>query len=251
MENDNLIHQGKSYREGGRLGDNVYFKIAPGIYLNGIAYTQNKNDLDSENGFFANNLIFTEELFNQSSAPTILSMDNGRLIFELTQKIETRKQELDRSVPPCEDNKNQTTIPLPTTTTVPPLTPKKLKPINIKKLDANPVVMNQPNKPLPVILPTKKGEVIATPVFTQDQLNQIFDPKRKLKLEVVWNQNTLTKHKEYGDEASSIFKKLSKSKLFALLFADLFEVNRSTLDALVAQYLNANEQLVVKIYFQR
>ena len=94
-----------SYRQGGKIGDAIFLKIAPGIYLSPAAYTQNKKHIQSY-GFYSNTLVFTEELFSQPVAPVIGSVpDHSNLLNELTQKNESRKQELDKSVPPCEEKK--------------------------------------------------------------------------------------------------------------------------------------------------
>ena len=55
---------------------------------------------------------FTDEFFEQATTPVIGSNPiQSNVINELTQKIEARKQELDRSVPPCEE-KNQWLKPI-------------------------------------------------------------------------------------------------------------------------------------------
>ena len=91
----------KSYRKGGISGDALFFKLATGIYLKSVAFTQNKKHIRNY-GFYSNTLVFTEEFFSQPVAPVIGSVpDHSNLVNDLTQKIESRKQELDKSVPPC------------------------------------------------------------------------------------------------------------------------------------------------------
>ncbi len=122
----------QSYRNyEGTVGDGIYFKIANGIYLIGGAAIKNKKNL-KKNGFYSNVLLFTNEFFGQSSTPIIgKSIDQTSLINQITQKIESRKQELDHSVPPCEDKKIPASIPIPTSSqTTSPVTREPLTTLN-------------------------------------------------------------------------------------------------------------------------
>ena len=100
-----------SYREGGTMGDMTFFKLSKGLYLMGAAKFQDKLKFEAR-GLYGNYIMFTDEFFEQATTPVIGSNPiQSNLINELTQKIEARKQELDRSVPPCEE-KNQWLKPI-------------------------------------------------------------------------------------------------------------------------------------------
>ncbi len=240
------IDDDKSYRVGGDLGDSMLFKIAPGVYLDGVAFTKNKEDMQ-EFGFYSNNLVFTEELFSQPSAPVISIIPvQSNLILELTQKIESRKQELDRSVPPCEENKIAVLIPAhlpsPTPTPIPTPAPTPVTAVNDLIVE------------IPSITPTTDDEVIPKPQMSTEQIEDLFNPNRPIMFEVVWNKDTLGDPKKFrsgGNERSKVFDELKSKKLFALMFADLYQVNRQALDQEASAHLKEGQQLTVKIYFQR
>ena len=200
--------------------------------------------------FYGNALVFSEEFFAQPNAPTISSKSlecfecrRSELVYELTKKTEARKLELDRSVPSCEEQTktNQlVSIPAPLPTPAPAPTPI--------------TVVNDLIVEIPSIKPTSDDEVIQKPQMSTEQIEDLFNPNRPIMFEVVWNKDTLGDPKKFrsgGNERAKVFDELKSKKLFALMFADLYQVNRQVLDQEASLHLKEGQQLTVKIYFQR
>lgn len=104
-------------------------------------------------------------------------------------------------------------------------------------------------------LPTKTEELLPTPVLTQEQLTELFfDPNRKVTFELTWNMNTKLDRSiavKQGKDQSVLFQDLATKKLFALMFADLYLMNRDELELQAEKYLKPGQKWVVQIYFQR
>jgi hypothetical protein len=92
-----------------------------------------------------------------------------------------------------------------------------------------------------------ENEALAKPILSSTAIQMIFDPSRRVRFSVIWNQNTF-------DPAATSFEeleKLAQHKIFALAFASLYLFDRDLLDRQASRVLKADEDFVIEIYFQR
>ncbi len=105
-----------------REGDDVYFKIADGVYLDSTAFTLERVEFLTD-GFFANSILFTDEAFKAKVPPVISVTQSDLDESNVLDQIKARKNTIISSILPCEEeqksnsskNNLQTTESIPST----------------------------------------------------------------------------------------------------------------------------------------
>lgn len=86
----------QSYRQGGMVGDSVFFKIAEGFFSSANGFIIDKASMKKD-GFFSNYLLFTPKFF-ESDFPEIAPTKELKLKrFEIERKIGERTEQIKKS----------------------------------------------------------------------------------------------------------------------------------------------------------
>lgn len=103
--------------------------------------------------------------------------------------------------------------------------------------------------------PAQKEGILTKPVFTQDQIDELFVNPENLTFNVIWDRGidrlSPTRDRIKGGPRSQMIMNLSQKRLFAIAFGDLCQIDRSYLNQEAAKRLPKNSYFEVQIYFQR
>lgn len=100
------------------------------------------------------------------------------------------------------------------------------------------------------IEPGEIGGIPGTPKLTEEQLKDVFAENSQLKFDIIWRDFNSSKVKDPAHKLD-LLKELSKKRLFAFAFADIYQANRKYLSQKASLYSKLGFQYKVTFLFQR